>query len=175
MRYHLNLLVIALGALPLLSSGATMNEKNLSVTIRCSDNPSCTFAGADMPIEISVKNTSSVAIGFPQEFLQKTGPAMTLIDTETGARQSLKTGLANHKLMKEFKQLAPGDSLTIKTIIKEREITSFRSQFVDLTAEIIVGARILIVDRQETVPFDSTETLRILGKDTLEREAQRRK
>lgn len=93
--------------------------------------------------------------------------------------QALKTGLASHALRRAFTIIAPGQSLALLSIIKHTELLLFRKEFVDVTAEIGVSAGIRIggggaLDAgEETLPFKGGTSLKITGRDTLEREAKR--
>lgn len=93
-----------------------------------------------------------------------------LTDAETGAKYNLRMRLADHELMTKFTEIPPGDAIKITTLIINLEITKFRKNFVDLTAEIGYMAGIKIPGKQDPVLFNKTEKIKIIGKDTLERE-----
>ncbi|MBW3511550.1 MULTISPECIES: hypothetical protein [Janthinobacterium] len=151
----------------------------LSVSAHCLDNPACIFTGSDMRIEVVIKNTGSAAVGYPLDYIQQRGPNLRLVDNVSEQSQVLKTGLANHALKRAFTTIAPGQSIALQSIIKHTELLLFRKEFVDVTAEIGVSAGIRIGGGaasdagEETLPFKGGTSLKIIGRDTLEREAKR--
>ncbi|MGK5005010.1 hypothetical protein [Janthinobacterium sp. LB2P70] len=151
----------------------------LSVSAHCLDNPACIFTGSDMRIEVVIKNTGSAAVGYPLDYIQQRGPNLRLIDNVSEQSQILKTSLADHALKRAFTTIAPGQSVALQTIIKHTELLLFRKEFVDVTAEIGVSAGIRIGGGaasdigEETLPFKGGTSLKIIGRDTLEREAKR--
>jgi len=147
-----------------------MEQVTFSVSLACTDNPACIFSGLYMPIEITVKNIQPYPIGFPRDYLQARGPAMTLTDRVTGKQKVLKLGLTDKALMKDLNTLNPGETLTMTTVINETELTTFSARYVDLIAEIGFTAKIRVPDQEETIAAKGSNTLRIIGKDTLERE-----
>jgi hypothetical protein len=156
-------------SMPTLSNGANMEQPTFLVSLACTDNPACIYTGQYMPIEITVKNTAPYPIGFPRNYLQARGPAMTLIDRETQKQRVLKLGLTDKALMQDLTTLNPGQTLTMTTVINEAELTAFRAHYVDLVAEIGYTARIRVPDQEETVQARGVGRLKIIGKDTLER------
>ncbi|MDN2712318.1 hypothetical protein O0880_23085 [Janthinobacterium sp. SUN118] len=146
----------------------------LSISARCIDNPACIFTGGDMRVEVLIQNTGNGEVGYPLEYMQLRGPNMRLIDNASEQSQVLKTGLANHALKRAFTRIAPGQSVALQSIIKNSELLMFRKEFVDVTAEIGVSTNIQAGDSEELLPFKGSASLKIIGKDTLEREAQRR-
>ncbi|NHQ91364.1 hypothetical protein [Janthinobacterium lividum] len=145
----------------------------LSVSAHCLDNPACIFTGSDMRIEVVIKNTGSTAVGYPLDYIQQRGPNLRLIDNASERSQVLKTGLADHALKRAFTTIAPGQSVALQTIIKHTELLLFRKEFVDVTAEIGVSAGIRTDGSEEALPFKGGTNLKIIGRDTLEREAKR--
>ncbi|WP_058047863.1 hypothetical protein [Janthinobacterium sp. Ant5-2-1] len=145
----------------------------LSVSAHCLDNPACIFTGSDMRIEVVIKNTGSAAVGYPLDYIQQRGPNLRLIDNASERSQVLKTGLADHALKRAFTTIAPGQSVALQTIIKHTELLLFRKEFVDVTAEIGVSAGIRTAGSEEALPFKGGASLKIIGRDTLEREAKR--
>ncbi len=175
MQYHIGALLIALASALPHSSGNTMEKPVLSITLRCTDNAACIFTGADMPIEVLIKNEASQEIGVPVKFLQMRGPSVTLTDNPSQAKTILKTGMADHALKTVFTRLRPGESAVVTSIVKDRELRSFRADYVDLTAEVGISAQIQVAGAPETVQFRGSGQLKIIGKDTLERDAAARK
>ncbi|MED5596806.1 hypothetical protein [Janthinobacterium sp. P210006] len=151
-----------------------MPNEILSISAHCIDNPACIFTGSDMRIEVLIKNIGNGEVGYPLTYMQARGPNMRLIDNVSEQSQVLKTGLANHALKRAFTTIAPGQSIALQSIIKHTELRMFRKDFVDVTAEIGVSAAIELAGSEETLPFKGGASLKIIGKDTLEREAQRR-
>ena len=119
------------------------------------------------------KNTGSAAVGYPLDYIQQRGPNLRLIDNVSEQSQVLKTGLADHALKRAFTTIAPGQSVALQTIIKHTELLLFRKEFVDVTAEIGVSAGIRTAGSEEALPFKGGTSLKIIGRDTLEREAKR--
>lgn len=150
-----------------------MEQPTFSISIACVGNPACIFTGNDMPLEITVKNSQPYTIGFPRRYIQGRGPAMKLVDRETGASKTLKTELADHALMKDFTMLQPGETLTLTTLIRGREITALREKYVDLVAEFGITTNIKVPDSEEPVRARGAGQLKIIGKDTLERDQAR--
>lgn len=174
MRYYLRLILMACAlTAPLSSMGATMEQPTFSIAIACTGNPSCIFTGGDMPLEITVKNSQTYTIGFPRRYIQARGPSMKLVDRETGAAKTLKTELADHALMKDYTMLQPGETLTLTTLIRGTEITSLRPKYVDLVAEFGITTNIKVPDSEEPVRARGAGQLKIIGKDTLERDQAR--
>lgn len=174
MRHSLKLILMACAltaALP--SMGATMEQPTFSIAIACTGNPSCIFTGSDMPLEITVKNSQPYAIGFPRRYVQARGPSMKLVDRETGAAKTLKTELADHALKNDYAMLQPGESLTLTTLIRASEIASLRPKYVDLVAEFGITTDIKVPDSGEPVRARGAGQLKIIGKDTLERDQAR--
>lgn len=171
MRNYLITLIL-LATAPIFSFGNPVDQNNLTITLSCAGKTACIFNGEDIPIEITIKNTSPSPIGFPQLFVQKTGPFIMLTDAETGAKYNLRMRLADHELMTRFTEILPGDAIKITTHIINLEITKFRKNFVDLTAEIGYMAGIKIPGKNDTVLFNKTEKIKIIGKDTIEREGK---
>lgn len=148
-----------------------MENQLLSFTAECRDNPACIFSGGDVFVDIVVKNVSSDIVGYPARFLQARGPSVRLIDQETQRVRILKTGLADLTLKTSFTDLQPGQSVTLHTVITMRELTTFRKEYVDIRAEIVVPADVRVPGKADLVPLDGGGKLRIRGRDTLERGA----
>lgn len=146
----------------------------LSISARCLDNPACIFTGSDMRVEVVIQNIGNGEVGYPLDYIQQRGPNLRLVDNVSEQSQVLKTGLANHALKRAYTRIAPGQSIALQTIIKNTELLLFRKEFVDVTAEIGVSAAIQVAGSEEPLPFKGGASLKIIGKDTLEREAQRR-
>jgi hypothetical protein len=158
---------------PMPSIGATMEQSTFSITVACTGNPSCIFAGNDMPLEITVTNSQSYSIGFPRRYIQARGASMKLVDRETGAAKALKTELTDHALKNDYTMLRPGETLTLTTLIGGTEITSLRPKYVDLVAEFGITADIKVPDSEEPVRARGAGQLKIIGRDTLERDQAR--
>ena len=94
-------------------------------------------------------------------------------DNASGQSLVLKTNLARHALRRAFTNIAPGQSLALQSVIKSAELRMFRRDFIDVTAEIGVSADIQAGDSEELLPFKGSASLKIIGRDTLERDAQR--
>lgn len=156
----------------MLSTGAKLEQPTFSISLACKDNPACIFTGLYMPIAITVKNTEPYPIGFPRSYLQSRGPTMTLTDRETGQQKILKLGMPDRALLKDLTTLNPGETLSMSTVINEAELTAFRTEYIDLVAEIGFTAKIRVPDQEEPVQAKGSSTLRIIGKDTLERETR---
>lgn len=141
-----------------------MEPPVLALGLACTDNPDCLFNGAAMPIEITVMNNQPYTIGFPRSYIQARGPAMKLTDAATGKQKTLKIGLANHALKTDFTVLKPGERLTLTTVVTESELTAFRREHIDLTADISVSTHIRIPASDKPVRASATGQLRITGK-----------
>ncbi len=172
MRYpHVKTLLTGLVAVLLHTPGTAMEQNIISITAQCVDNPTCVFKGSDMWIDVVVKNVGSEEIGFPAEYMQQRGPSMRLIDNVTQESQQLKVErprASKDKLVR----LQPGQSFTINTVIKDREILRVRREFVDVTAELNVSAEIQVGSSDERVRTSDSQRIRIVGRDTLERDAK---
>lgn len=150
-----------------------MSSQLLSVQVTCKEKTECLFDGQDMPIDIAIRNVSPFSIGLPQQYMQEKGPYLTLIDKETQAKAVLKTGLPKFALKKVFTTIKPGEVIHLSSILKAQEITEFRLKLIDVTALIELSAKVKVNDpalppEHELSDFESSATLRILGKDTLE-------
>lgn len=147
-----------------------MPNEVLTVSAHCPDNPACIFTGSDMRIEVVIRNTGTQAIGYPLDYLQQRGPNLRLTDNPSERSQVLKTGLADHALKRSFTTIAPGQSVALHSIIKNSELLMFRHEFVDVTAEIGVSAAVRVGDAEELLAFKGGARVKIVGRDTLERE-----
>ena len=116
-----------------------------------------------MFLDISITNNQKVEIGFPLDYLQKTGPIVRLIDTRTKAETHIKTNLADPDLQKKFTLIQPGGTAVLKYVITSSELQQFGGRFVDLFAEITIQAEIQASGKE--VDFRDTDTLRIVSKN----------
>lgn len=119
-----------------------MSDEILSVSARCRDDASCRYRGEDIFIAIDITNRQAAAVGFPLAYLQKTGPIVRLIDTESNAETNLKRNLADHALKSSFTAIPPGGSATLEWVITGEELEQFPGRRVDVTAEITLLAEI---------------------------------
>lgn len=159
---------VAVGLLVFLSACNSVKDKPmtnelLTITAKCRQNDQCLFEGQDMFLDISITNNHNSAIGFPLAFCQNTGPIIRLIDTRTKAETNLKTNLADFDLREKFTLIQPGKAVVLEWVISSYELQQFGGDFVNLSAEITVMARILVSGKQ--VDFLGTDTLRIVSKD----------
>jgi len=136
--------------------------KLLTITIKCPGNDGWLFDDTDMHLDIVITNASSLRIGFPLEFLQRTGPSVRLVDTRTKAEAYLKNNLASFDLREKFTVIQPRDSVVVKWVITSGEIQWFRSHHVDLNAEITVAATIDM--NGEKQDFLGMDTVRIVSR-----------
>lgn len=159
---------VAVGLLVFLSACNLVKDKPmtnelLAITAKCRENDQCLFEGQDMFLDISITNNHKSGIGFPLAYLQKTGPIIRLIDTRTKAETNLKTNLADFDLREKFTLIQPGKAVLVEWVISSYELQQFGGDFVDLSAEITVMARIQVSGKQ--VDFRGTDTLQIVSKD----------
>lgn len=130
----------------------------LQVTARCKDNPECQFTGQDLWIEIEVSNRQPQGVGFPQAYLQKTGPVVRLLDRRSSRSAHLKKNLADPALRDQLTTLAQGQSLRLDWVITAFELQQFGAP-VDLDADIELPVTVLV--DQRAVEFRGTHRLRI--------------
>lgn len=141
----------------------TAEQTVLAATMLCRDNPTCTFTGKDLPIDIVIENTGTQQIGYPEEYVRRRGPYVRLIDNATKRERPLRVGLANGELKRKFVPLGPGQTVTISTVIKQSTLLGIGADRVDLTAEITVPAEIQVDAHTVPVAVRATGTLRIVG------------
>lgn len=137
-----------------------MTNHLLDITVKCRGNDQCIFEEQDVFLDISVTNTQETEIGFPLDYLQKTGPIIRLIDSHTEADTYVKTNLADFDLREKFTAIQPGESLAIEWVLTSDELKQFGGPYVDVSAEITVMAEIQL--EGEKVEFRGTYTLRIV-------------
>lgn len=144
----------------------TIENSYLIVTATCRNNPSCTFYGRDMEIEVTIRNVGEVVVGYPLQYVVRRGPAINLTDNITRKTRPLRINLASRKLMQEFAAVRPGHSVTLDATIPRSAILALASKDVDVTAEIMPAANIRVAGHSALLPFRGTAKLLIKGSDT---------
>ncbi|WP_312515259.1 hypothetical protein [Massilia sp.] len=143
-----------------------MENQILTVELFCPYHTNCIANGRDMPIEITIKNTSSSVIGFPLAYMNRLGPSGRLFDNITKTEISLRTGMPDWRFKDIFTKMHPGESVKMSTILYIDEIHAFKQEYVDITAEIGIVSNIRIDDQVETTKFSGYSTIQILDKKT---------
>lgn len=118
--------------------------KNLSLDVKATcengvedgeGNKMCVFEGKDIFLDIKITNNDRAVVGFPLEYLQKTGPIIKLTNFNTGAETYVPINLADRALADKFTPIQPGNLVSIKWMISSSDLGRIDSH---LTAEIIV-------------------------------------
>ena len=138
-----------------------MTNQLLNMACKCRANDPCLFEGQDMFVDISITNAQDTEVGFPLEYVQRSGPIVRLIDTRTKAVTSLKPNLADPDLKKNIVRIHPGGSVNVEWVITSDEIQQFEGPYVDLSAEFTVMAEVQV--RGKPVAFRGSTTLRIVS------------
>ncbi len=139
-----------------------MNDKPLLIIkANCRQNTSCIFKGEDMFIDIVITNDSKTAIGFPLDFLRKTGPTIRLVDNKTKKETYLKTNPADWGLRTKMTNIQPSKSVEVEWVIFASEIKRFGEDNMDLTAEISFQTEVKV--KSDVVPFLCSDKLHIVG------------
>jgi hypothetical protein len=169
MHYKIAIKSLALLAIcPLISicsqnKDTAMDNQQLTVKAKCRGNDQCLFEKSNILLDISITNNQKVEIGFPLEYVRKTGPVIKLIDAETEAEAYLPTLLADWALKEKFTSIQPGKSVLMEWVITSGELQQFGGRYVDLSAEITVFTKIQV--NGELVEFKGSDVLRIVSKD----------
>jgi len=147
-----------------------MQDPVLSVHAECRDNAQCIFENESMLVELTIKNVSTKPIGVPVEFLGQKGPHCVLIDTETREEFQLNPPPPpDLSLKKKLTQIPPGGSIRIEQLVPSGAIKEFRERMVDLTAKFVIIVPVKVEGMESPVRQIASTTLRILGRDTAER------
>jgi hypothetical protein len=169
MRLFINKLCFILFLYSISSLGNATDNPYFSITVTCHGNPACIYSGQEIAVDIVITNISGENIGYPLKYLNRRGPAVTLVDRATGDETNLRVNLAPYNLLKDFTMVKPGGSLKMDTIIHKSELIRFRQNFVDLVALISPAANIQVEGIDELVLFRDVGTLEIKGNDTIDR------
>ena len=164
MRYQVNLLLAMLISGCSNNFSNTMSNNFLLISVQCMSNTNCHFNGDDIFINIDVKNVHSADIDFPLSYLQKTGPIVKLVDSETNSTSFLKKNLADPSLIKQTTKIKPGQSVIVEWVLTSAELLQFKSGVVDLTAEVTIAAPILLDGETASFNFEGTGSAKIVGK-----------
>ena len=139
-----------------------MPNQLLAISVKCKDNDRCLYEGKDLFLQIAIKNTQSVPVGFPLAYRQKTGPAIRLMDTRTKAEVHLKTNLADSDLLSQLTVIPPAGSLTLEWVITCDELEQFPGTTVDLSAAVTLQAEIQADGKP--VNFKGADSIHVVGK-----------
>jgi len=165
MHYRISWLLIGILFSSLACNSTTkvlpMNQQ-LNISAQCRGNTQCVFNGKDIFIDISIINKQGVDVGFPLEYVQKTGPSIELTDTKTKASSYVRKNLADHSLRDNFFTIQSGKSATLEWIITADELNQFNKDCVDITAKIIVASEILVDGKK--VNFQGSDLLKFSDK-----------
>jgi hypothetical protein len=143
-----------------------INDQAISITMTCTDNPTCEFTGSKIPISIAIKNNLSTEIEVPIAFMQKTGPSIQLVDTLSEKVAGLRTNLADFKLLENLTKIQPGQSASINWLISSFELQQFRHEFVDLTAQARFRVKIKNASSNELIEVLAiSNSTRIVSKE----------
>jgi hypothetical protein len=151
--------------LPLKANTMMTDAIPLSITLQCEGNPGCVYQRKPMVLKINIKNDGTKTVGFPLEFLSKSGPITKFIDTETAAFTYARRGLANPALKKEFTNIAPGAVIVLDTDLSTQELEAFRVKRVDMTVEVILKAKVKVEGAPELVDFQGAARTRVIEKE----------
>jgi hypothetical protein len=138
----------------------------LAISIKCTANPNCIFAGQDMEIEITIRNRSEVDVGLNLDYIRRAGPYIELSDAKTGRRMNLHVSLVSNELLKNFHTLSPSQSIHLNETIMAYEITNFREKSIDLNIKVAFPGNIK-VGNAEPESFDEIGLIRIVDKSGL--------
>jgi hypothetical protein len=144
-----------------------MSPDPLTIAVECKGNPGCVFFGDDIFLRIIITNTSTKPIGFPLEYLKRTGPYVTLIDYQTDKKQRLRFSLAPRHLLTKFTTIPPHGSIEMTDILAAGAIRTFRSELVNIKVELKISNEIL-VDNMETIRFVGVNIFDIIKRDMAE-------
>lgn len=167
MRHLIKFFVIL--SLPLISNLAfPMQKHNLNISAVCRDNPSCTYTGEAITIDITITNSGSNSIGFPLAYILRRGPVIGLSDELSDTTRSQRINLATYGLNKKFTEIKPGQSVTFDAIISNSEIMEFWHEKIDILAKIRAGVKISIPGDPEPYLYDDSTFLHIQSRTTNE-------
>ncbi|CDG83197.1 hypothetical protein [Janthinobacterium agaricidamnosum] len=136
----------------------------ISIDLQCVHHTGCIYDGKDILVNILIKNDSTKSVGFPLEFLRKSGPIIKFIDTDTGKNTYGRRGLANPLLKTKFTQIPPGATISMETALHKEQLESFKIKKVDITAEVIIKTRLQIEGATELSEYQGSSTIRIVEK-----------
>jgi|GEM_PF-4153653 hypothetical protein len=166
MRYCLTLLIYAmLMALPLKANTMTSTHAPLSISLQCLGNAGCVYERKPIDLLVTIRNDGSRDIGFPLDYLRKSGPIVKFIDTDTGAVTYARRGLANPALKTQFTTIAPGASISMEIDVHPTDIETFRIKKVDISVEVILKGDIRIDGEAELQDYQGGAKIRIVEKD----------
>lgn len=145
-----------------------MNESWLALEAKCRGQETCLFDGRDLRVDIRITNHGSEALGFPLEFVRKSGPSIRLVDAKTQAEIQLPTNPPNPVLLEQLTTIEPGKSVDVEWVIFADELRHFGAQ-PEVSAEISVAAPSRA--GQRPVQAAGSTTLRIAPNPVLLRPA----
>ena len=169
MRYLAGLILLTLSFQT--QAKPNMNESPLSIQAECTGNPQCIFSGESLPITIKIRNESNDEVGLAVEFINRVGPFIKLRDRITQKERQLRVSRASLDLLNVFQSIPPRGTIEIETSIGHGHIRSFRTDLVDLDAEIAISTNIRHSNSVEK--FRGVSTLRIIGADTARLNAEK--
>jgi hypothetical protein len=142
-----------------------MLNQPLDIAVKCKGNAQCYLInGEDMLfIEIIITNKHNSAIGYPLEYLKKTGPIIRLTDVHTKKETDVATGTPYPDLQEKFTMIQPGKSLVLEWPIFSYDLKQISGMHVDVTAEITMTDRILVDGKN--VLYKDVKMIRIVSKD----------
>jgi hypothetical protein len=97
------------------------------------------------------------------DFFQSSGPGIKLIDTQTKRETYLPTAIANFDFKEKYTTIQPGKTLTVEELIYTGDLDQFGGPGVDVSAEVIITADILVDGKH--VNFIGSDTIHIVSKD----------
>jgi len=166
MRYCLILLIHAmLMALPSKAHTMTSTQAPLSISLQCLGNAGCVYQRKPMDLLVTIRNDGSRAIGFPLDYLRKSGPIVKFIDTDTGEVTYARRGLANPALKTHFTTIAPGASISMEIDVHPTDIETFRIKKVDISVEVILKGDIRLDGQDQLQDYQGGAKIRIFEKD----------
>jgi hypothetical protein len=166
MRYCLILLIHAmLMALPSKAHTMTSTQAPLSISLQCLGNAGCVYQRKPMDLLVTIRNDGSRAIGFPLDYLRKSGPIVKFIDTDTGEVTYARRGLANPALKTQFTTIAPGASISMEIDVHPTDIETFRIKKVDISVEVILKGDIRLDGQDQLQDYQGGAKIRIFEKD----------
>ncbi len=119
-----------------------MEKELLLISTECIGQINCEYSGKDLPIRITIKNTSAAKIKFPHKFLQKTGPIIRLKNLNTMAETFLPTNPADFELEESFTEIESQKVVSIDWIIHKYELETHGIEKSSLAAELIITTKI---------------------------------
>ncbi len=143
------------------------NPDPIEIKVECMGSHGCIFSGTDIPLKITLTNTSPDTIAVAIDFLRKKGPNIKLTDVKSLQSRRLRVSKPPYSLSEKFDELTPQGSIELTTTISTDDITSFRTELIEIDVEVIVAVK-LKPQFEDAVLVSAPAKFTIRGKDTDE-------